>query len=194
MTAKVRTLKARKTRRAAAHSEDERLDATPLRLARAEDVGQQSERGPDRPRRILDPFDVMRSTRALAPHDPKLNDLRWLIGEALRRVHQRASFDVLRAAPLEVVGSNGFGPRSGLPASEIALHARDKIRAAEQKVGPAAWPIVTRIVIEGGGVRDCRGFVSEIVTAWRADAVVTDRLRVALDAIGDLMGVTPRRR
>ena len=94
----------------------------------------------------------------------------------------------------DTIGSSGFGPRSGLPASEIALHARDKIRAAEQKAGPAAWPIVARIVIEGGGVRDCRGFVAEIVTPWRADAVVTDRLRVALDAIGGLMGVTAPRR
>ena len=90
--------------------------------------------------------------------------------------------------------STGFGPRSGLPLSEIALHARDKIRAAEQKAGPAAWPIVTRVVIEGSGVRDCRGFVPEIVTPWRADAVVTDRLRVALDQLGELLGVTAGRR
>jgi hypothetical protein len=88
----------------------------------------------------------------------------------------------------------GFGPRSGLPLSEIALHARDKIRAAEQKAGPAAWPIVTRVVIEGSGVRDCRGFVPEILTPWRADAVVTDRLRMALDQLGDLLGVTAGRR
>ena len=45
----------------------------------------------------VDPFDVMRSTRALAPHDPRLNDVRWLIGEALRRLHQRAELDALRA-------------------------------------------------------------------------------------------------
>ncbi|MGD0185291.1 MAG: hypothetical protein ABSC25_08570 [Roseiarcus sp.] len=48
----------------------ERLDATPERLARAAEAGQGSERGADRLRRMLDPFDVMRSTRALAPHDP----------------------------------------------------------------------------------------------------------------------------
>ncbi len=60
-------------------------------------------------------------------------------------------------------------------------------------MGPAAWPIVTRIVIEGAGVRECRGFVPELATPWRADAVVADRLRVALDTLGELMGVTPRR-
>ena len=49
---------------------------------------------------------------------------------------------------------------------------------AEDRVGPHAWPIVTRIVIEGAGVRDCRGFVPELATPWRADAVVSDRLRV----------------
>ena len=64
------------------------------------------------------------------------------------------------------------------------------MRAAEERAGPAAWPILTRIVIEGAGVRDCRGFVPEIVTPWRADAVVTDRLRVALDTLGELVGVT----
>ena len=74
------------------------------------------------------------------------------------------------------------------------MHARDKMRSAEEKVGPAAWPIVTRIVIEGAGVRECRGFVPEIVTPWRADAVVTDRLRVALDSLGVLVGVTAGRR
>ena len=172
----------------------ERLDATPERLARARESGQRSERGPDRLRRLLDPFDVMRSTRALAPHDPKLNDIRWLIGEALRRLHSRAQLDALRAVPLDAVGSKTFGPRSGLPASEIALHARDKLRTAEERAGQAAWPIVMRIVIEGAGVRDCRVFVPEIVTPWRADAVVADRLRVALDRLGGLLGVTAGRR
>ena len=93
----------------------------------------------------------MRATRALAPHDPKLNDMRWLIGEALRRVHSRARLDALRAVALDRIGQTGFGPRSGLPASEIALHARDKIRAARSEVGPAAWPILTRIILEGAG-------------------------------------------
>ncbi|MGO4871734.1 MAG: hypothetical protein ACLPGW_14175 [Roseiarcus sp.] len=136
----------------------------------------------------------MRSTRALAPHDPKLNDIRWLIGESLRRLHRRAQFDALRAVATDVIGSKGFGPRSGLPASEIALHARDKLRAAAERAGEAAWPIVTRIVIEGARLSDCRVFVPEIVTAWRADAVLADRLRVALDRLGDLLGVTAGRR
>lgn len=185
--------KKKKSQRAPA-GDLERLDATPERLTRAREAGQSAERGVDRVRRILDPFDVMRSTRALAPHDPKLNDIRWLTGEALRRVHQRANLDALRAVAPDGLGVTGFGPRSGLPLSEIALHARDKIRAAEQKAGPAAWPIVTRVVIEGSGVRDCRGFVPEVVTPWRADAVVTDRLRVALDQLGELLGVTAGRR
>lgn len=130
--------------------------------------------------RILDPFDVMRSTRALSPSDPKLNDIRWLTGEALRRLHQRANLDALR--------STATGEYK-LPSSEIALHARDKLRAAEDKAGPAAWPIVAKIILEGAHVRDCRSFVPEVVTPWRADAVVTDRLRVALDQLGPLMGV-----
>ena len=195
----------RKSRKTAPAAESDRLDATPERLRRARESGQGSERSVDRLRRILDPFDVMRSTRALdpkrmfgagliAPHDPKLNDIRWLIGEALRRLHQRAQLDSLRAVQPDSIGKTGFGPRSGLPVSEIALHARDKMRAAEQRAGPAAWPVLSRIVIQGGGVRDCRGFVPEIVTPWRADAVVTDRLRVALDALGELVGVTAGRR
>ena len=171
----------------------ERLDATPERLERARGTGQASTRDADRLRRILDPFDVMRANRVLAPHDSRLNDIRWLIGESLRRTHQRARLDGLRAVALDRIGETGFGPRPGLPQSEAALHARDKMRKAEDKAGPAAWPIVTRIVIEGAGVRDCRGFVPELATPWRADAVITDRLRVALDSLGELLGVTRER-
>lgn len=173
---------------------DARLDATPERLARASEAGQLAERGPDRLRRISDPFDVMRIHRALAPHDASLNNLRWLIGQALRRLHQRASLDSLRAVTPERIGGGGFGPRSGLPMSEAALHARDKLREAERRAGSAAWPIVQRIVIEGGGVRDCRAGIPEVTTPWRADAIVTDRLRVALDALGELVGVAAGKR
>ncbi len=168
----------------------ERLDATPERLARAREAGQAAIRDRDRLRRILDPFDTMRANRVLAPHDPKLNDIRWLVGESLRRTHHRARLDALRAVAPDRLGATGFGPRPGLPQSEAALHARDKLRKAEERVGPAAWPIVTRIIIEGAGVRDCRGFIPELATPWRADAVVADRLRVALDSLGPLMGVT----
>jgi len=189
------TAKAKKSKRAVApQGAEDRLDATPERLERAKEAGQKSEPSASRVRRLLDPFDVMRTTRSLAPHDPKLNDIRWLIGESLRRLHQRARLDNLRAVSHEGIGGSGFGPRPGLPASELALHARDKMRSAEERVGPAAWPIVTRIVIEGAGVRECRGFVPEIITPWRADAVVTDRLRVALDQLGALVGVTAGKR
>jgi hypothetical protein len=188
------TTKPKKSRKASTAGAEARLDATPERLERAKEAGQKSEHSAERLRRLLDPFDVMRTTRALAPHDPKLNDIRWLIGESLRRLHQRARLDNLRAVSMDGIGGSGFGPRPGLPASELALHARDKIRHAEERVGPAAWPIVNRIVIEGAGVRECRGFVPEIVTPWRADAVVTDRLRVALDMLGGLVGVTGGRR
>jgi hypothetical protein len=170
-----------------------RLDATPERLARAREAGQSPTRDADRTRRILDPFDMMRANRLLAPHDQKLNDIRWLVGESLRRAHQRARLDSLRAVATDSLGSTGFGPRPGLPQAEAALHARDKLRKAEDEVGEHAWPIVTRIIIEGAGVRDCRGFVPELVTAWRADAVISDRLRCALDRLGGLMGVTARR-
>ncbi len=186
--------KSSKSKKAAAPASVDVIEPTPERLARAGEAGQDVEKTPARARRLLDPFDVMRATRALAPHDPRLNDIRWLTGEALRRLHGRARLDGLRAVALDRIGTTGFGPRSGLPASEIALHARDKLRAAEDRVGPAAWPILTCVIIEGGGVRECRPLVSEIVTPWRADAVVTDRLRVALDALGGILGVTGGRR
>jgi hypothetical protein len=171
----------------------ERLDATPERLARAREAEETQARDPDRTRRIVDPFDTMRANHLLAPHDPKLNDTRWLIGEVLRRTHQRARLDQLPAVALNEFGGISFGPRSGLPEAEIALHARDKLRAAEDRVGPHAWPIVRRIVIEGASVRDCRVLVPELASPWRADAVVSDRLRVALDMLGGLLGVTPSR-
>jgi hypothetical protein len=168
----------------------ERLDATPERIARAREAGETPTRDSERLRRILDPFDTMRANRLLAPHDPRLNNIRWLIGESLRRTHHRARLDALRAVAPDRIGATGFGPRPGLPESEAALHARDKMRKAADKVGPHAWPILTRIIIEGAGVRECRGFVPELVTPWRADAVISDRLRVGLDRLGDLLGVT----
>jgi hypothetical protein len=122
-------------------------------------------------RRIPDPFDVLRTTRALAPHDPKLNDTRWLIGEALRRVNARA--EIARRQP----------------ASESATHALGKIHMAAGLAGPNAWPIVQRVVIEGRRVGECRELVPEVATPWRCDVVALDRLRVALDALGALMGV-----
>ena len=144
-----RRAKAKASAKAKPLADSERLDATPERLARAREAGQAVERGVDKLRRLVDPFDVMRSTRALAPHDPRLNDLRWLIGEALRRLHQRAELDALRAVPLDRIGAGAHGPRSGLPAGEAALHARDKLRAAEERAGPAAWPVLMRVVVEG---------------------------------------------
>ncbi|MGB7974203.1 MAG: hypothetical protein WCF81_07585, partial [Roseiarcus sp.] len=68
----------------------ERLDATPQRLARAKVAGETPSLDAQRSRRFLDPFDTMRANRVLAPTDPKLNDIRWLVGESLRRTHHRA--------------------------------------------------------------------------------------------------------
>ena len=143
---------------------------------------------PSRARALLDPFDVMRSTRQLAPHDPRLNDIRWLIGEALRRVNHRA--DLGRNPNNEPYRTDRPSTR---PQGQPALNAKDKLREAEGIAGPAAWPILQRVVIEGGHLRDCRDMVPEAVTPWRADAVLADHLRVALDAIGPMMGVTGQR-
>jgi hypothetical protein len=122
----------------------QRLDATPERLARAKDAGQTPTLDGDRMRRLLDPFDTMRANRVLAPNDPKLNDIRWLVGESLRRTHHRARLDQLRAVAPDRLGSTGFGPRPGLPQADVALQARDRLREAEDRVGPHAWPIVSK--------------------------------------------------
>ena len=115
----------------------ERLDATPERLARARESGQAATRDPDRTRRIVDPFDAMRSNRVLAPHDPKLNDIRWLVGESLRRTHQRARLDQLRAVAPDRFGSRGLRPplrpaaiRDGAVRPRQAARGRGKGRAA----------------------------------------------------------------
>lgn len=180
--------KAAKTRPAAAA--DHPVDATPERRARAREAGHAVIRGEGRSHRLLDPFDVMRANRVLAPHDPKLNDIRWLVGEALRRAHHRAHLIRMGSVDLGGSATAAKGPRFGLPQSEAACDARDRVRNAENRVGPHAWPIVERIVIAGGALRDCRALVPEFATPWRADAVLIDRLRVALDQIGNLMGVT----
>ena len=108
----------------------ERLDATPERLARAREAGQTPTRDADRTRRIIDPFDAMRANRVLAPHDPKLNDIRWLVGESLRRTHQRARLDQLRAVALKnlvaLLGAIDLHPV--LHADEVL--AEDAIKAA----------------------------------------------------------------
>jgi hypothetical protein len=36
--------------------------------------------------------------------------------------------------------------------------------------------------------------VPEIVTPWRADAVLADRLRIGLDRLGEIVGVAAGRR
>ena len=41
-------------------------------------------------------------------------------------------------------------------------------------------------------MRDCRDIIPEITTPWRADAVIMDRMRVALDALGPLLGGTTK--
>lgn len=168
----------------------ERVEPTPERLARAREGGQAVGQDHERRIRIDDPFDLMRAHRALAPQDPRLNDLRWLIGEALRRLHHRAALDALRAMAPDRVGLAGYGPRGGLPLSEIALAARDKLRDCEARAGAAAWPVLRRIVVEGAQLRDCRTLIAEVSTPWRADAILADRLRCGLDALGALLGVT----
>ena len=185
---------ARPRRRAALPQErQERVLPTPERLARARDSGQDVAQDRERRVRVDDPFDLMRAHRALAPQDSRLNDLRWLIGEALRRLHHRAALDGLRAMAPDRVALAGYGPRSGLPLSEIALAARDKLRACATLAGPAAWPVLQRIVIEGAQLRDCRGLIAEVSTPWRADAILADRLRCGLDALGVHLGVTAKR-
>jgi hypothetical protein len=141
-------------------------------------------------KRLLIPFDVMRATRALAPHDARLNDIRWLTGEALRRVDDRAARGDLRAADPSAAGGADTARKARVDPAAAKLLARQRLALCENRAGPAAWPILTRIVLQGSGVRECRDLVPEIVSPWRADAVIADRLRVALDAIGPLLGGT----
>ena len=115
----------------------ERLDATPERLARAKEAGETPSLDADRTRRMLDPFDTMRANRVLAPNDPKLNDIRWLVGESLRRTHHRARLDQLRAVAPDRMGSTGFGPRHGLPQADVALQARDRLQGRRGSGRPA---------------------------------------------------------
>ena len=186
MTGKAATRRAK----ARAQGESDRLDATPERLARAAEAGQRSERGADKLRRLVDPFDVMRSTRALAPHDPRLNDLRWLIGEALappapprrpRRVARGAARSSRRRgsarAALRPAGERDRAARARQAAR------RGGARRPRRLADPDARRHRGRV-----GLRDCRRLVPEIVTPWRADAVLADRLRVGLDRLGEVVG------
>jgi hypothetical protein len=138
--------------------------------------------------RALDPFDVMRATRALAPRDPRLNDLRWLIGEALRRAHARAQTGLGAVDPARPPSPEPSG-RGASEAAAKRLDATEKLAHGGAR-RPAAWPVLMRVVIEGRDLRDCRDLVPDVVTPWRCDAVLADRLRCALDVIGPPLGVT----
>ena len=61
---------------------------------------------------------------------------------------------------------------------------------APRRRAPAPPPgrSLTRIVIEGARLARLPRPVPEIVTPWRADAVLADRLRVGLDRLGELVG------
>ena len=94
------TKRARKSPQGLLDAIQERLDATPERLARAKEAGETPTLDADRTRRMLDPFDTMRANRLLAPQDPKLNDIRWLVGESLRRtISGRGSTSCGRSRP-----------------------------------------------------------------------------------------------
>jgi hypothetical protein len=80
--------------------------------------------------------------------------------------------------------------------STDAIEAEDVVRSCIGEVGPAAWPIVRRIVIEGDGLASSRTFVStgrepiwDASLADTLDAIILDRLRVALDRIGEVLEV-----
>jgi hypothetical protein len=126
-------------------------------------------------------------TPAPAPHDPRLNDVRWLVGESLRRTHQRAPRPMRAVAPTRWPAPGPFRQ------CETALVASDKLREAAEKVGAHAWPIVTRIVTEGVGVRDAAGFIPEVTSPWRAGAVVSAAQRRAR-SIRSAGGGEPRRK
>ena len=134
-TARATPKSSRRSPKDIAAAVQEKLDATPERLARAREAGETPVRDAERLRRILDPFDTMRANRLLAPHDQKLNDIRWLIGESLRRTHQRARLDALRAVAPDRLGSTGFGPRPGLPSPRP--RCTPATSCATRKVGSA---------------------------------------------------------
>lgn len=136
--------------------------------------------------RALAPFDVLRATRSLAPADVRLNDLRWLTGQGLRRLSDIAAAEPMRSPSMDRV-RGGAGSEANL--AQAAIAARARLRLCECEVGAASWPIVRRVVLEDGSVRDCRPLVPDIITPWRVDAVITDRLRVALDRLYPLLSV-----
>ncbi len=167
----------------------ERLDATPERLARA---GR-----PARPRSATAKgcaASSIRSTRcaltACSRRIFELNDIRWLIGESLRRTHQRARLDacapsrptgsahpaLARARPAAIGGGaprprqNAQGRRAGRTPRLADCHAdhhRGRGRARMPRLHPR-----TRHALAGGCRRRPTG------------------CKVALNSLGPLLGVT----
>jgi hypothetical protein len=134
MTKTASTKRGRGRPQNSADASQERLDGTPERLARAMDAGQATTRDPEpvegrRIRRILDPFDVMRSNRVLArtikkadrripaPH-PSARPAR----RPARGRHRPDRRDLLRPAPRPAP------VRSGAPRPRQAAEGRGQSR------------------------------------------------------------------
>jgi hypothetical protein len=111
----------------------------------------------------------LRACRMLAPRDGRTNDVRWLIAEALRRLHDRIQ---------------------GERMPEVLTQVQRYKMASAQRLAGAAWPILRAIVLHDRDVHQCREMIEDETRPHCADAVILDRLRNGLDAIGPLLGVT----
>ena len=171
----------------------ERLDATPERLDRARDAGQTPTRDKDRVRRILDPFDTMRANRAARAARPEaqrhpLADRRIAAPHPSARPARRPArgrarpdrLDRLRAAPRPAAGRGG------------AACPRQAAQGARTGSAPPPGRSSRGSSSRARGCANAAASSPNSITPWRADAVISDRLRVALDSLGDLLGVTAR--
>jgi len=133
---------------------------------------------------------------------------RLLLGTALELAGFRvataadgaAALDALRAMAPERVGSGSAGPRSGLPLSEIALHARDKLRAAEALAGQG-------ISVEVVDLRTIRPLDRETIVAsarrtgrvvvadggWKSFGVAAEIVATLVDGAFDALRRAPKR-
>jgi hypothetical protein len=169
-------------------------DATPERLCRAREAGASAIVEAPGLRRIVEPFDLLRSRGLLDRGDAGLNDLLWQAGDRMRQHLHLACLDSLSALDLTRPSVDGGGGGGSSSPSEAALRHREAFRRAAEAVGPRLMPYVTAVALEGKPIAAVRDLVGETGHARTAEALALERLREGLHRLCDVWGLRGRSR
>jgi hypothetical protein len=103
----------------------------------------------------------------------RISNARWRTGDALRRLH---------AAGWAANGSDVTTIQT-----PEARAARERLAEIEAAIDPALWVTIRRCVLEGATLRELHALLPLSVTPQSANAILLDRLALALDRAGPLL-------